>query len=74
MTDSERALFGTRLRVLREERKLTQQQVGDYANINRSTYSYYESGRTIPHLPTLIMIANLFGLRTSKLIAALLTE
>jgi len=34
------------IRNLRKERGLTQRQVADYLQIDRSTYAYYESGRT----------------------------
>jgi len=38
-----------RIRDLREDRDLTQQQVGDAINVPQRTYAYYESGqRTIP--------------------------
>lgn len=38
-----------RIRDLREDKDLTQQQVGDAINVPQRTYAYYEAGqRTIP--------------------------
>lgn len=38
---------------LRKNARLSQQQVADILKINRSTYAYYETGKSKPKLPTL---------------------
>lgn len=48
------------LKYYREKCGLTQQQVADALNINRSTYTYYEMGRTEPSINTLQKIMLLF--------------
>jgi len=40
----------------------TQYQVADVLNIDRSTYTYYESGKTSPDIATLRRIATLFSI------------
>lgn len=54
-------IINLRLRELRESCGLTQQQVADKLNIDRSTYSYYETGHTTPSLLMLEKISKLFN-------------
>lgn len=57
-----------RIRDLREDRDLTQQQVADYLKIRQSTYSQYETGsRQIP-LEVLIALAALYKTSTDYLL------
>lgn len=42
MPQFDRQAFGQRLRLLRDYREMTQQQVANFLNVDRSTYSYYE--------------------------------
>ncbi|MCI9575424.1 MAG: helix-turn-helix transcriptional regulator [Clostridiales bacterium] len=49
-----------RLRQLRKERGFTQQQIANVLGINRSTYSYYETGFTSPDIPTLLILVKIF--------------
>lgn len=58
----------TKLRECREMCAYSQQQVAECLNIDRSTYSYYESGRTEPSIENLKRIAKLFGVRMSELL------
>lgn len=52
-----------RLRDLREDRDLTQQELAEYLSISQNTYSQYETGsRQIP-IPLLIRLAQYY--RTS---------
>ena len=46
-------MLATHLRLLREKNGLTQKQVADMLNIDRSTYAYYESGKTRPDILTI---------------------
>ena len=50
-------------RQLRKERGLTQQQVADYLQIDRSTYAYYESGRTRTNIDVIIKLAHFYQVR-----------
>ena len=45
------------IRKLRKERGLTQQQIADHLNIDRSTYAYYESGRTRLSIDVMVKLA-----------------
>lgn len=48
---------------LKEERiknKLTQQEVANYLNIGRVSYTMYETGKNIPTTESLIKLADLF--------------
>lgn len=49
------------LRKLRLKAGYTQQNIADALNINRSTYTYYETGKTTPDLHTLSMLAKMYG-------------
>lgn len=52
--------FGERLRAFRKERALTQQQVADVLNLNRTTYTKYETGVSEPSHEVLKKIVSLF--------------
>lgn len=52
--------FGEHLRDLRIKKGLTQQDVGDYLNINRTTYTKYETNVTQPNLEQLKKLCELF--------------
>lgn len=48
------------LRQLRLNAGFTQQNIADALNINRSTYTYYETGKTTPDIHTLKVLARVF--------------
>ena len=48
------------VRRLRKERGLTQQQVADHLQIDRSTYAYYESGRSRFNIDVLVGLADFY--------------
>lgn len=50
-----------KLRILRRERRLTQQELADALDVKRATISNYEIGRRSPHLSELRRIAEYFG-------------
>lgn len=52
--------LGTKLRQLRVNAGYTQQNVADVLNINRSTYTYYETGKTTPDIMTLRSLSKIF--------------
>lgn len=50
-----------KLRILRKERRMTQQELADALGVKRATISNYEIGRRSPHLSELRRIAEFFG-------------
>lgn len=61
-------LLSERLRRFRETIGLTQTQVSQALGIERTTYTYYESGRHEPGIDRLKAIAKLFGTDVATLI------
>lgn len=61
-------LLTTQLRHLRGYNAVTQQEIADALCINRSTYAYYELGRTEPSLLMLIKLAMLYDVTTDFLL------
>ena len=57
--------YGRRVKELRKELKITQQQLADMTGIKREYISLIEQGRNDMQLSTLIRIANALGLRLS---------
>ena len=45
--------FAARLRVARHYRELSQKVVAAHLHLDRSTYAYYETGKSLPNLRTL---------------------
>lgn len=62
--------FCDRLREQRKRMDMTQEQVAKSLNIVRSTYAYYETGKTCPDFATVIRLANLFNVTTDYLLGA----
>lgn len=56
------------LKFYRHECGLTQQQVADRLKIERSTYTYYETGKTKPDINTLIKIAKVYNIKYTALL------
>ncbi|MCL2494132.1 MAG: helix-turn-helix domain-containing protein [Oscillospiraceae bacterium] len=56
------------IRRLRKERNLTQQQMADYLQIDRSTYAYYESGRTRLNIDFIVKLAHFYKVSYATLI------
>jgi len=51
-------LFGKRLRQIRKQNNLTQQELADKVGLTKTSISCYESGTRTPTLDTLIDLAN----------------
>ena len=49
--------IGKKLRMLREKFGYTQQHMANILNVDRSTYSYYETEKTSPDIATLITLS-----------------
>ena len=56
------------IRELRKERGLTQQQVANHLNIDRSTYAYYESGRTRTNIDVIVRLAHFYKVSYAAII------
>lgn len=48
------------LRKLRLHYRYSQRELAGYLGIDRSTYAYYESGKTKPPLNTLLVLSDLY--------------
>lgn len=54
-------MINIKIKKLREKLGLTQKQLADYLNVDRSTYAYYESGKNLPSIQSLIKLYKVFG-------------
>lgn len=54
-------MFGDRLRELREDFNLTQEQLANKVDVNRSTISAYENNTINPTFDVVIKLANVFN-------------
>ncbi len=60
--------IGQKLRMLREKFGYTQQHMANVLNIDRSTYSYYETEKTSPDIITLITLSKIFHVGIEELL------
>jgi transcriptional regulator with XRE-family HTH domain len=60
--------FGQRLKALREERELTQEELAKLIGVNRATLANWEVGRTQPDYDRLCRIASYFKVTSDYLI------
>lgn len=60
--------FNVFLRRVRDVLGLTQQNVADVLGLDRSTYSYYETGKTEPNIRGLKTLAKLYNLTIDDLV------
>ena len=61
--------FGAKLKKLRTEDGLTQQQLGDLLGVSKSVVSYYEVNERIPSPDTLVKISKVFHVSTDYLLS-----
>jgi len=57
-----------RMRDLREDNDLRQWQIANVLQIDRSTYTYYELGRTRPDYETIVKLAKYYGVSIEYLL------
>lgn len=57
-----------KLRAMRRTVGLTQQQVAKSLNIDRSTYTYYETGKTAPDIRTIMKLLRIFNVTYEELL------
>lgn len=60
MRDIEPIILGKQLRLLRQYNHLRQHEVAEALKVDRSTYAYYELGKTRPDYETLLRISKLY--------------
>ena len=60
--------FASKLKTIRTEKNLSQQQVADGIGITRAAYSNYEQGLREPDLETFKKICLLFGISADDLL------
>lgn len=61
-------LFGERLRMLRKQCRMTQQQVADRLSLHRTTYTKYETGVVAPDREAMLQLAELFSVTVDFLV------
>lgn len=57
--------LGLKLKYYRESCELSQQQIANALNVDRSTYTYYETGKTTPSAITLLKLSKIFNVPCS---------
>jgi len=60
--------YGEKLKLLRNKRGLSQKELTDRLNLNRSTYERYETSTTQPDYDTLKKLADFFNVSTDYLL------
>ena len=53
---------------LRQEHNLTQKELCAKLNLSRTNYSYFETGRRVPDIDTLLLIADFYGVSLDELV------
>ncbi|AJA42884.1 XRE family transcriptional regulator [Clostridium tetani] len=61
-------MFGDRLKELREEKELTQEELGKFLNVSRQTVSGYESEAIEPNIGNLVKLADIFNVSLDYLL------
>jgi len=65
---NQRQLLSTKLKQHRKALGLTQEHVAQALHVDRSTYAYYELGRTSPSHETMSKFADLYGVTLDSLV------
>lgn len=61
-------MFSNRLKQLREDLGITQEELAKRLNLTQSTIAYYENGRKTPTLENAIIIAKIFNISLDYLV------
>jgi len=61
-------MFSERLRFLREEKGITQQELGNHIDLTKANISKYENGKLEPSIDMLNRIAEFFGVSSDYLV------
>nr|UVY36822.1 MAG: helix-turn-helix domain protein [Bacteriophage sp.]UWG16621.1 MAG: helix-turn-helix domain protein [Bacteriophage sp.] len=60
--------FPEKLKALRLENGLTQDELGEKLYLSITSISYYEQGKFEPNIETIIAVADLFNITTDELL------
>lgn len=63
-------MFSQRIKLLRKEKKLTQQNLADFLEVRRSTYGEYERGKIMPPYDKIQRLAEYFSVSVDYLMGA----
>lgn len=63
--------IGLHLRQLRLERNLTQEEVASRLSLNRTAYTHYESGVSLPDILTLFRLCDIYAMKPEEMIRLL---
>lgn len=63
-------MFSQRIKLLRKEKKLTQQNLADFLEVRRSTYGEYERGKIMPPYDKIQRLADYFNVSVDYLMGA----
>ena len=61
-------VLSLKLLELRQKHNLTQKQLCEDLNISRANYSYFENGRRMPDIDTLLLIAEYYAVSLDELV------
>lgn len=61
-------MLGSKLRKLRDEKGVSQQEVADFIKVTKQAYSLYELGKRAPDYETLYKLADYFGVMSAELL------
>jgi len=61
-------MLAERLKDLRAKKGVTQDDVADFIGVSKSAYGYYEAGRNMPSVETLLRLAKYFSVSTDYLL------
>lgn len=61
-------MIGKKLKLLRNNKKLTQADVAKYLDVSRTTYTQYETGKSEPDLATVDRLAEFFSVSVDYLL------
>ena len=64
-------LISSRLRELRIKREMSQKEVDERLHMCRSTYTYYEAGKTLPDITMLLKLSGLYRMPLCELLQGL---
>lgn len=66
--------FGDRLRMFRELKGYTQEQLGELVGVAKTTIANYESGKRVPHVAKIKRLASALGISGDELLGTGLEE
>lgn len=61
-------MFGEKIRTLRKENKISQEELAEKLDVSRQSISLWENDQTQPSMEKVVAIANIFGVSTDALL------